>query len=187
MFFHFLWSFRKKFNMFKDLFLKFKNIQTQNCAPIQCRLWIVMLRLNQDNKSVCQCNVGDTLLHRSWCDKFFYITEVQFQFFGDFFAGKDLLTCHFFLIPSTSQFLASSFLAACLKITFWITFYLKKNIFAANMLRAINLICRFAVLFHVFCSFVRKEVFSKKFSPCQVNNSWNFLVNRTIPPPPLSI
>ena len=27
------------FNMFKDLSLESRNIQTQNCAPIQCRVW----------------------------------------------------------------------------------------------------------------------------------------------------
>ena len=28
-----------KFNMFKDLSLESRNIQTQNCAPIQCTVW----------------------------------------------------------------------------------------------------------------------------------------------------
>ena len=34
LFFNFPWSFRQNFNMFKDLFLESRNIQTQNCAPI---------------------------------------------------------------------------------------------------------------------------------------------------------
>ena len=39
LFFHFLWSFRQNLNMFKDLSLESRNIQTQNCAPIQCTIW----------------------------------------------------------------------------------------------------------------------------------------------------
>ena len=31
--------FPTKFYMFKDLSLESRNIQTQNCAPIQCTVW----------------------------------------------------------------------------------------------------------------------------------------------------
>ena len=36
LFFPSLWSFRQNFNMFKDLSLESRNLQTQNCAPIRC-------------------------------------------------------------------------------------------------------------------------------------------------------
>ena len=39
LFFHFLWSFRQNFNMFKDSSMYSKNIQTQNCVLIQCTVW----------------------------------------------------------------------------------------------------------------------------------------------------
>ena len=39
LFFHFLWSFRQNSNKIKDLSLESRNIQTKNCAPIQCTLW----------------------------------------------------------------------------------------------------------------------------------------------------
>ena len=40
LFFHFLWSFRQNFNMFEDLSMESRNIQTPiNCAPIQCIVW----------------------------------------------------------------------------------------------------------------------------------------------------
>ena len=39
LFFPSLWSFRQNFNMFKDLSLESRNIQTENCAPIQCTVW----------------------------------------------------------------------------------------------------------------------------------------------------
>ena len=39
LFFHFLWSFRQIFNRFEDLSLQSRNMQTQNCAPIQCTIW----------------------------------------------------------------------------------------------------------------------------------------------------
>ena len=43
LFFTFLWSFRQNFNMFKDLSLESRNIQTQNCAPIQCTVWLNLI------------------------------------------------------------------------------------------------------------------------------------------------
>ena len=39
----FFGSFRQSFNMFKYMSLGSRNIQTQNCAPIQCKVWPVML------------------------------------------------------------------------------------------------------------------------------------------------
>ena len=37
--FLFLRSFRQNFNVFKYLFLESRNIQIENCAPIQCSVW----------------------------------------------------------------------------------------------------------------------------------------------------
>ena len=34
-----LWSFRQIFHMFKDMSVDSRNIQTQNCATIQCTIW----------------------------------------------------------------------------------------------------------------------------------------------------
>ena len=39
LFFHFVLSFRHNFNRFIDLSQESRNIQTQNCAPIQCTVW----------------------------------------------------------------------------------------------------------------------------------------------------
>ena len=43
------WNPLTVWNMFKDLSLESTNIQTQNCAPIQCTVWPRNVQLGTDN------------------------------------------------------------------------------------------------------------------------------------------
>ena len=46
----YLWNSPTFKNIFQDLFLDFRNIQTQNCAPIECTVWPRNVRLKEKKK-----------------------------------------------------------------------------------------------------------------------------------------